>query len=46
MAASRAAGMQTLLADLVYEHRHSEPTYKALGFQRTAEFAVYEKALA
>lgn len=45
MNACRAAAMDTLLVDLVNEHRHFEPTYRALGFRKAAEFAVYEKAL-
>ena len=41
----RARGMEKLLVDLIYEHRHFEPTYQDLGFVKEVEYAMYEKRL-
>lgn len=35
----------TLLVDLVAAHRHFEPTYLDLGFEKKAEFALYEREI-
>lgn len=39
-------GVQTLIADLVNEHRRFEPVYRELGFRKAAEWARCEKTLA
>ena len=39
------AGFETLLVDLIYEHRHLEPTYLDLGFRQAAEWSCYENLL-
>lgn len=39
------AGFETLLVDLIYEHRHFEPTYLDLGFRQAAEWSLYENPL-
>jgi hypothetical protein len=39
-------GCQTLLDDLINEHRCFEPTYEDLGFAKTVEYAMYEKRIA
>ena len=42
---SMEAGFETLLVDLIYEHRYFEPTYLDLGFRQAAEWSLYEKPL-
>jgi hypothetical protein len=39
---ARTQGFKTLLVDLIYDHLHFEPTYRALGFELAAEFGLYE----
>ncbi len=39
-------GVRNLIADLINEHRQAEPVYQALGFQKVADWARCEKALA
>ena len=41
----RKGGFEMLLVDLIYEHRHFEPTYLDLGFRQAAEWSFYEKPL-
>jgi hypothetical protein len=38
-------GYETLIVDLINEHRVHEATYKSLGFTKAAEWAIYEKTL-
>lgn len=39
-------GMHNVIADLVNEHRQYEPVYQELGFEKVADWARCEKALA
>jgi hypothetical protein len=38
-------GMNNLIADLINEHRHYEPVYQKMGFNKVAEWARCEKML-
>jgi hypothetical protein len=39
-------GVDSVIADLIHEHRAYEPVYQRLGFQKVAEWARCEKTLA
>jgi hypothetical protein len=39
-------GVDNVIADLIHEHRQYEPVYQKLGFEKVAEWARCEKALA
>lgn len=39
-------GVHNVIADLINEHRHYEPVYQNLGYQKVAEWAHCEKGLA
>ena len=38
-------GCKTLIADLVNEHRGYKGVYRSLGFEKSADWAIYEKEL-
>lgn len=40
-----ARGFETLLVDLMHEHRQYEHDYEALGFDKAADYVVFEKPL-